>query len=367
MSRRVLVIGGYGTFGAAIARRLSREPNIALIIGGRSEGKARTLADELKAEWLAIDVPRTIDAGLEAARPNIVIHTSGPFQTQGYDVAEACIRHACHYIDLADARAFVANIVRLDETARAAGVLIVSGASSLPALTSAIVDRYREEFSTLESLDYGIATAQRTNRGLATSEAVLSYAGKAFTTLIDGVESQVYGWQSLRWRKFPGLGWRALGNCDVPDLALFHDRYPGLKTIRFQAGLELPVIHLSLWALTGLVRLGVLPNLAAAAPFLLALSRPFDFIGTGSSGFYMEMGGYDRTARRKRITFDLIARSGDGLLIPCVPAIVTALKLARGDIVQRGATPCIGIVDLDAILEEFQPLNIRWDIRRSSE
>ena len=67
----------------------------------------------------------------------------------------------------------------------------------------------------------------------------MSYAGKPFTTLIDGTMKQVYGWQDLRWRKFRGLGWRALGNCDVPDLALFPRRYPDLKTIRFQAGLEL--------------------------------------------------------------------------------------------------------------------------------
>lgn len=367
MSRRVLVIGGYGTFGAAIARRLSREPDITLVIAGRSADKCRTLADALKAEWLAIDVPRTIDAGLETARPDIVIHTSGPFQTQGYDVAEACIRHTCHYIDLADARAFVANIVLLDEPAKDAGVLIVSGASSVPALTSAIVDKYRADFATLELLDFGIATAQKTNRGRATSELVLSYAGKPFTTLIDGAQKQVYGWQNLHWRNFPGLGWRVLGNCDVPDLALFPDRYSGLRTIRFRAGLELPVIHLSLWALAGLVRIGVLPNLAAAAPFLLALSRPFDLIGTGSSGFYMDMDGYDRAARHKRITFDLIAKSGDGLMIPCVPAIVTALKLSRGEIMQRGAMPCMGIVELDAILDELRPLDIRWDIKRFPE
>ena len=280
MSTRVLLIGGYGNFGGLIARRLSREPGITVIIAGRSERKARAAADAMGAEWLAIDVPRTLDAGLDSARPDIVIYTSGPFQTQGYEMAEACIRHRSHYIDLADGRDFVTNIERLDETAKAAGVLVVSGASTVPALTSAIVDRYRNEFLTLESIDYGIATAQKNNPGLATTRSVLSYAGKPFTTLIDGTMKQVYGWQDLRWRKFRGLGWRALGNCDVPDLALFPRRYPDLKTIRFQAGLELAIVHLSLWALTGIVRIGALSSLAGVAPILLSLSRLFDRIGT---------------------------------------------------------------------------------------
>jgi len=77
MSTRVLVLGGYGNFGGLIARRLSREPGITVIIAGRSQTKAQAAADTMDAEWLAIDVPHTLDAGLDSARPDIVIHTSG--------------------------------------------------------------------------------------------------------------------------------------------------------------------------------------------------------------------------------------------------------------------------------------------------
>src|SRR6516165_1920543 len=150
MSTRVLIVGGYGNFGSLIARRLSREPGISLTIAGRSEQKAREVAGPIQAEWLGIEVPHTLEAGLASARPHIVIHTSGPFQTQSYDVAEACIRHQCHYVDLADGRDFVTNIVRFDEVAKAAGIVIASGASTVPALTSAIIDQYRSEFLTLE-------------------------------------------------------------------------------------------------------------------------------------------------------------------------------------------------------------------------
>jgi short subunit dehydrogenase-like uncharacterized protein len=143
MSTRVLVIGGYGNFGGLIARRISREPGIDLVIAGRSEQKARTVADAIGAKWLIIDLPRTLDAALDSAKPDIIIHTSGPFQTQGYEVAEACIRHRSHYIDLADGRDFVAKIGQLDEPAKTAGILIISGASTVPALSSAIIDQYR--------------------------------------------------------------------------------------------------------------------------------------------------------------------------------------------------------------------------------
>jgi saccharopine dehydrogenase-like NADP-dependent oxidoreductase len=365
MSKRVLIIGGYGNFGAFIARRLSRQPDTTVIIAGRSEKKAKALAESLNAEWAVFDIAEALDAALETIKPDIVIHTSGPFQGQSYTVAEACIRHYAHYIDLADGRTFVSEIVKFDTAARAAGVLLVSGASSVPGLTSAIIDRYQDEFQTLDRIDYGIATAQKTNRGLATTKAVLSYAGKPFTTLIDGRIQPVYGWQGFHWRKFPGLGWRTLANCDVPDLALFPARYPSLKTIRFSAGLELPFIHLGLWALTWLVRIGLISNLKSLASLLLSLSRPFDLFGTDRSGFFMEMVGQSVPGHQHKLTFELMALSGDGPMIPCAPAIVIALGLARSEIAVRGAMPCVGLVALDALLDELKPLDIHWNVTRS--
>jgi len=362
MTKRILIIGGYGNFGSFIAHRLSQEPDIKVIIAGRSEEKAKMLAESLEAEWAVLDIESNFDESLKAIKPDIVIHTSGPFQERGYDVAEACIRHKFHYIDLADGREFVANIFKLNAVAKEAGILVISGASSVPALTSAIIDKYKSEFKILDTAHYGIATAQKTNRGLATTKAVLSYAGKPFKTMINGRMQTVYGWQSLHWRKFKGLGWRTLGNCDVPDLELFPQRYPELKTIRFYAGLELPVIHLPLWLMTWLVRVGLISNLKNAAPFLLKLSRPFDLFGTDTSGFYMEMSGTDAANKPKRITFNLIARSGDGPYIPCMPAILTALMIARNQIHERGAFPCIGFLTLDALLDSLKPLDIEWKI-----
>lgn len=280
-------------------------------------------------------------------------------------MAEACIRYHCHYIDLADGRAFVADIARLDLMAMASKVLVVSGASSVPGLTSAIVDRYQGEFASLDAVDYEIATAQKTNRGLATTRAVLSYAGMPFTTLVNGKMQTVHGWQGLHWRRMPELGWRAMGYCDVPDLDLFPARYPTLKTVRFCAGLELPIVHVGLWALTWLVRIGVISNLQSIASTLLSGSRLFDPLGTDVSGFFMEMSGRDKAARPLRIVFDLIAKSGDGPMIPCVPAIVAALGLAHGKIAVRGAKPCLGLFPLDALLDELQPLDIHWSIVRS--
>jgi saccharopine dehydrogenase-like NADP-dependent oxidoreductase len=358
MTKRVLIIGAYGNFGSYITKKLAAESDIQVIVAGRSEEKCRVLAEKYKTEYCVLDITKDLPASLQKVKPDIVIHTSGPFQGQGYDVAEACINCGCHYIDLADGREFVANIGRLDQKAKEKGVMVISGASSVPCLTSAIIDQYLPEFQKLTSIDYGITTAQRTNTGLATTAAVLGYAGKPFKTLIRGKMQNVYGWQGLAMRKYPELGYRLLGNCDIPDLALFPARYKDLETIHFRAGLEISLLHFGLWKLSWLVRLGMLKSLEPFAPLLLKASRLFDCIGSDRSAFHMEIFGIGKNGSQKTTNFYLIAKSGHGPFIPSIPSILCAKMLARGEIKDTGARPCIGIISLEQYMTGLRDLDI---------
>src|SRR5215831_3178895 len=230
MVARVLIIGGYGNFGSYIARRLAGDGEIRLLVGGRSVAKAQAFVASIRPvhapEAHAIDIDCALPEALARIAPDIVIHTRGPFQRQDHRVARACIVQRCHYLDLADARDFVAGIDSLDTEARAHGVLVVSGASSVPCLTAAVIDAYLPGFARLDAVDYGISAAQHTNRGLATTSAVLSYVGKPMTMLRDGRRKTVYGWEDTHAAYYPELGLRLFGNCDIPDLTLFPVRYP---------------------------------------------------------------------------------------------------------------------------------------------
>jgi len=362
--KRILVIGGYGNFGQFISKVLAQEPDIQLIIAGRSLNKAQACCKRFAAInqpiALALDIHSELANPLRDAAADIVIHTSGPFQNQGYRVAEACIKAGCHYIDLADGRAFVAGITSLQQAAANKGVLICSGASSVPGFSSALIQHYATQFHSITDLDYAISTAHNTSRGMATSRAVLSYAGKPFSTLRNGQPINVIGWRGTRSKQFWKLGNRLLGNCDIPDLELFPNLFPNLKNIRFQAGLELSFIHRSLAALAWLVQHRLCPDLPDFAPTMMALSRLFDVFGTENSGFFMEVEGLDTLGNPKKARFDLVARQGDGLYIPTIPAIVVALKLARNQITQKGACACLGLVTLEEYLERLSPLQIEW-------
>jgi NAD(P)-dependent dehydrogenase (short-subunit alcohol dehydrogenase family) len=362
MVARVLIIGGYGNFGSVIAERLARDAALRVLIAGRNVAKAQAFAAQLHAvhtaEAHALDIRGDIDAAFASIKPEIVIHTTGPFQTQSYAVAQACMKVGAHYIDLADARAFVTGITKLDARARAANVLVVSGASSVPALSAGVLDHYGPDFAKLEAVDYGISAAQQTNRGLATTAAILSYAGKPITYLEAGRAARTYGWQSLTRVALPQLGTRWFSDCDIPDLDLFPQRYPTLRTLRFRAGHEIPLLHMGLWGLSWLVRTKLLASLQPLAEPLLWAAKGFDWLGTDRSGFYVHMTGLNTAGQVMRRAFYIVARSGHGPHIPCIPAILLAQRLARGAVERRGATPCLDLVTLADYLDALEGLDI---------
>jgi len=362
MVARVLIIGGYGNFGSYIAGSLGVEAHIHLLIGGRSVEKAQAFAASLNAahpaEGHAIDIDGDLGEALTRIAPDIVIHTTGPFQAQDHRVAEVCIAHGSHYLDLADAREFVTTIDRLDAEAKARDVLVVSGASSVPCLTAAVIDAYLPAFARLEAVDYGISAAQHTNRGLATTAAVLSYVGKPMAMLRDGVMKTVYGWEDTHFERYPGLGWRLFGNCDIPDLTLFPQRYPTLRSMRFAAGHQVTLLHIGTRMLGALVRLGLIGSLDTHAEKLLRLSHLFDRFGSGRSGFHMTLNGIGHDRRPKERRFMIIARSGHGPYIPCIPVIVLARRLAKREVTQRGSMPCLDLIDLDTYIAALAGLDV---------
>jgi len=362
MTMRVLILGGYGNFGSYIARALKDDPAITLIIAGRSPAKAQAFVAGLgganPAEAAALDIGGDLAEPLAALRPGLVIHTVGPFQHQSYAVAEAAIATGTHYCDLADARAFVSNIGSLDRAARERGVAVISGASSVPCLTAAYLDDAARHFAKIEEVDYGITAAQQTNRGLGTASAVLSYVGRPFTTLMDGRMQRVFGWQGLHSEVYPELGRRWFGYCDVPDLDLFPLRYPTLKRIRFGAGHEIALLHFGTWLLSWGVRFGLLPRLDRWSNALLKGSFLFDWRGGARSGFHMRISGKGHDGKALTRTERIIARSGHGPNIPCIPAILIAGRLANGGSIPAGARPCLDLISLDEYLGALASLDI---------
>lgn len=353
-ARRVVVIGGYGNFGARICRALAEDAHIEVVAAGRSPRRGGAALD--------VDA-RDFDAKLAALSPHTVIHCAGPFQAQDYRVARAAIAAGSHYIDLADGRAFVAGFeAALDAQAKARDVAAIAGASTLPALSSAVVDALAPRFATIDAIEIAIAPGQRAPRGEATLKAVMSYAGRPFKWLKGGQWTDAWGWQELRALRIGDAGLRFAAACDVPDLALFPSRYPTARTIAFRAALELKAQHVALWLAAGLRRIGVPLPLERWAPALERAARALDRLGSETGGMLVAVAGRRADGRSLTLEWHLTARSSHGPEIPCMAAILMTRKLAAGEPVRAGAYPCMGLITLRAFEAEFARWDIAWRI-----
>lgn len=351
--KKVMVLGGYGNFGKRIVRALVAK-KIPVIIVGRNKIKAEALARQLGdlAQVACFDVRKSLAQNLREITPTVVINTCGPFQTSDYQVAKDCIDQQANYIDLADGRKFVGQIVQLNNAAEKAGVSIISGASTVPGLSSAVVEHFRQEFSEIDTMIYGISPGQGAERGLATTRGIMSYVGKQLAPF-PGIKAKVFGWQSIYRQHYPELGKRWMANCDIPDLDLLPARY-GIKKIQFSAGLELSALHLGLWAISGLVRLGLPLQLARFSRPLLWASDLFNGLGTSDGGMHVILSGKSKDGTSLVRKWFIIAKNGDGPHIPTIPAIVLAEKIINQGVEKTGAYPCVGQVCLAEYLKELQ-------------
>ncbi len=362
---KIVVLGGYGNFGARICRALAADRTLTIVAAGRHPDRSRPEFSGLGIVPAALDMSVTdFAAALAKLAPDIVIHCIGPFQGQDYRVARAALACGAHYIDLADGRDFVADFGgELNGAARDANRLAVSGASTLPALSSAVVDSLAPQFASIESIDTVIAPGQHAPRGIATLTAVMSYAGKPFMI-----------WEQSRWRK--AFGWREVARvdlvpmsprlsavCDVPDLALFPARYHGIATVRFRAALEVGVQHRALSMLAALRQYGLALPIERMAPTMDRIAKILDRFGSGNGCMTVTVSGLDRDARPLTMRWQVIAPNNHGPEIPCMPAILIARKLADGSLAQSGALACMGVLALADFLPEFE----RWGMSTTIE
>jgi hypothetical protein len=365
MSKRVVVIGGTGAFGARLVEGLAATTDLTVVIAARHARAAENLAIALRdshpgsgIEACALDTQSISADDLRRLDAWCVVDAAGPFQGTAPRVAQAAIAARCHYVDLADARDFVAAFPCLDESARAAGVLAVTGASSTPGLGQAVLDVLLAGWQRIDRVEIAISPGNRQPRGLSVVKAILAGAGKPIRVFRHGEWTTARGMSLLARQRMPGLGRRWLFLIDTPDLDLVPLRFKPRREAVWRAGLELFVLHLGVWALSLLVATRVLPSLVPLARPLRAIAALFRALGSGRGGMTVTAEGLDQDARPVVATWALVAHELDGPHIPVLPALAVVRSLADGSLTTVGAMPCAGIIPLAAIAREFARFRI---------
>ena len=359
MTLRILILGGYGTFGGRLVRLLADEPRLTLMVAGRSLAKAEVFCAEVHASAHLVarvfDRRGDVERQLKLTAPDIVVDASGPFQAYGdtYRVVRAALALGVNYLDLADGSDFVEGIAQFDPEAQTRGVFMLSGVSSFPVLTAAVVRLLAQKMSRVEKVTGGIAPSPYADVGLNVIRAIASYTGKPIDIPRAGKHFAL-----IETRRFtiapPGrLPLRPIlfSLVDVPDLKVLPALWPTLKSGWMGAGPVPAILHRALIALAWLVRAGILRS---AAPFAPLMFRAINVLRWGEhrGGMFVKAEGTALDGAPLERSWHMIAEGDDGPLIPSMAAEAIIRRCLDGRRPASGARPAVNeleMIDYDVL------------------
>jgi Domain of unknown function (DUF4166)/Saccharopine dehydrogenase NADP binding domain len=363
---KILILGGYGTFGGRLVKLLADEERLTLVVAGRSKPRAEEFCGGLpsKAELIALAFDRDgdVETQMGAIMPDIVVDASGPFQFYGsdpYRVVRAALALGIHYLDLADGSDFVKGIAKFDEDARARGVFILAGVSSFPVLTAAVVRHLSRGLAQINSIVGGIAPSPYAGVGLNVIRAIASYSGKPVTLIRDGRHVIGYALTDSRYYTVAPPGRLPLKSTrfslvDVPDLTVLPELWPGLRSIWMGAGPVPEVLHRALNAFAWLVRFKLLPSLSPLARLMHWATNVLRW-GEHRGGMYVAIEGARDDGVTVERSWHMVAEGDDGPFIPSIASEAIIRHCLDGRKPISGARPAIRELEL----QDYEALFVR--------
>jgi NAD(P)-dependent dehydrogenase (short-subunit alcohol dehydrogenase family) len=307
---RVLIAGGSGVFGRLLAHELLRTTSVDLIVAGRRLPAAVAACRELGAPdrttamTLDLSEPESLTRG---ARGCVAVAcAAGPFQELSRELPMTAVRAGAHWVDISDHDGWVVPLLddpTLDAAARDAGVAVIPGLSTVPALSGALARWCYERLPGASRARITLYIGNRNARGAAAIASAMS----------------------SRFRRPTRV------DLPVGRRIAYVGRSPDTELLRRNLGLDAEFWVVLEWGPAGLFvsSVGLLwPHLGARARsrmahFLSSISRPFGRFGSEGGCLQVELWDGGRRVRAAAVSGD--QRLG---ILPCAMALQ---RLLEGD------------------------------------
>jgi short subunit dehydrogenase-like uncharacterized protein len=309
----IVIAGGSGVFGSVLAKEILSSTPARLILTGRHLGRLEAARRRLpfadRATAKRLDLEHAENFSREISGAFAVVCAAGPFRSLSPGLPGAAMRAGCHWLDLSDDRqwvtALLANSV-LSIAARKAGVAILPGLSTVPALSGFLVRSCRERLPDARRARVTLWIGNRNPKG----------AG--------AIESALHSLQAGAEPVETPLGRVAAYRFDSPDRELLKQELD--LDAEFRTGFE--------WKAAG--QLAVLAagisrrtGRGMAARWLSRLAAPFSRFGTDKGLLQAEL--WD--AKGGRVSASLVAQ---GQRLAILPSLLALEALLAGSLTGRG-------------------------------
>jgi saccharopine dehydrogenase-like NADP-dependent oxidoreductase len=335
---RLLVLGATGFFGQAALHRL------------RADGFQPLAASRRPGGDLQLDVedPTSLRAVLRPG--DVLLDTVGPFQERTTALLEAALAIGCDLIDIADSRAYVAQVIALEDRIAAAGIRVVTASSSVSAISAAFV--------TLSGITAPVrvtgclAPAARYASTPGSGASLLRSVGQPVFVIKNGKLTQRVGWRDTHAFHMPPPIGRTRGYLfETADAVTLPRLWPSLRTVDFYVDSRVPGLNLyfRLAARSRPVWLLAQAMLGAGLKFARAVGSP-----TGCLAFEVE-------APDGRVVTRALIAAENGYFTPIAPAVLAAEAIVAGRFEPTGLVSHHQHVEPDRLMRYLDALGIRLE------
>ncbi len=358
---RIVILGGCGVFGSRLAELLVRDGH-AVVVTGRDRQKTAALAARLHCEHLVLD-HRQAPQALFCTAPEVVIDTAGPFRADeedAYLVPRLCLEHGADYLDISNDATFTQGICALDGLARSRQRRLLSGASSVPGISSTVAAELCAGLDEILLIDSAILPGSLVPLGKAVLAGIVSQLGSTFSVFRGGVWRRQSCWSDPQRVPLSAEIVRRAWLFEVPDIRLFPAFFKA-RSVTFRAGFDLGILNTAIRLVAALRRHWKFPVPGGSAELLRHIGKLLLAYGTDRGGMRVLVVGRRGEAIVQR-QWRLLAQAGCGPYIPAVTARAMLRKLGNAPF---GARPCLAETSRAEIEAAMADLAVATSIEES--
>jgi len=326
--KKVVIIGGSGRIGSAVAERLlAYDPELRITITGRDDARGQRIAQRLGARVDFVSVELSDMSGLRQVMSGagLVLHTAGPFQGAEPSVLSAAIDCGVPYLDIADDLVFARKARALSAQAAAKGVAALVNGGIFPGMSNVMAGLLAER-APAEKIEFSYFIAGSGGSGPAVMASTFILGTTPATEFVDGnrVERTAFtGGRSVSF--LAPVGARSVYYLELPEVTSCFETYRIPHVVaRFgtSPGLWNHATRLVCWLLRPW--LSNRKRVASFVALLLPLIRLIDRVVGAAIG--MEVEAVDRSGKSWRLRY----------LHPHTLASIAAAVTAQADELLQG-------------------------------
>ena len=220
MTKKVLVIGGYGRIGSSVANDIAKHTDAEVTVTSRQPQQHSNF------KYLTLDLVDREEVKKAIAPMDLVVHCAGPFHYRDGLVIETCIDAGIDYVDVSDHRSFFERVIKHHEKAIANGVTAILNTGIFPGISNSMVKQGIEQLDRPKKIHLSYVVAGSGGAGLTVMRTTFLGLRNKFSALIDGKWQDTLPYTKREVIEFPqpygktGVYW-----FDMPETYTFADSF----------------------------------------------------------------------------------------------------------------------------------------------